>query len=202
MRKYRMQNRFLWILGLLTFAGCAEYTPKPHGYPKVEFPERAYQQPETDCPYQLTIPTYARLEFDRTTDMEKCWYNVVYAPFDATLHLTYIEFDNVAQLDSLTEDAYKLAMKHTIKATEIKEKESIDTSSDNLIMKYDLFGNTATPFMFYITDGKKHYLQGSFYFNNYTEADSVKPVFDFVKVDIEKMISDLKWKGTLGSSEN
>jgi gliding motility-associated lipoprotein GldD len=171
--------------------GCSSYTPKPHGYPKINYPEKNYKTVATKCPFELTIPTYASLNPDTTTD--SCWYNLNFLPFDATLHLTYMGFNSLNELDSLTEDAYTMAMKHTIKATEIREIDQVDTSSGNLIMKYDLFGNTATPFNFYITDGKKHFLRGSFYFNQHTKTDSVEPIYRFIMTDLEKLIANLRW---------
>lgn len=173
-------------------SGCGNYTPKPHGYPKVDYPEKQYKTVETQCPFYLTIPTYSTLEKD-LSDSQACWYNLRYLPFDATLHLTYRTFTSIEELDSLTEDAHLLAMKHTIKATEIREMDKVDTSSGNLIMTYDLFGNTATPYNFYITDGRKHFIRGSFYFNQHTKTDSVEPIYHFLKTDIEKMIAEMRW---------
>jgi len=55
-------------------------------------------------------------------------------------------------------------------------------------MIYDLQGKTATPFNFYITDEKKHYLRGAFYFNQKTTRDSVMPIYDFINEDIMRSI--------------
>lgn len=190
---HRYTLAFIAVGLALLISSCGQYTPKPHGYPRIEYPEKKYVTVNPDCPFSLTIPTYSSLQKDTKDDANPCWYNLRYLPFDATLHLTYREFSSIEELDSLTEDAYTMAMKHTIKAIEIRELDQIDTASGNMIMKYDLFGNTATPFNFYVTDGKKHFLRGSFYFNNSTATDSVAPIYAFLKEDMEKMIADVRW---------
>ena len=60
--------RILIILILIisiTFTSCEEenYTPKPRIYPKIEFPERAYKDSETDfCAFTFQQPTATNVE--------------------------------------------------------------------------------------------------------------------------------------------
>lgn len=113
--------------------------------------------------------------------------------FDATIYLSYKELSSPSDLHKLSEEAYKLAMKNNIKADVINETEIFDTVSGNFGVLYDLYGETATPFNFYITDRKKHYIRGAFYFDEYTKTDSVSPVFDFLRVDILNVLNTLEW---------
>ena len=61
-------------------------------------------------------------------------------------------------------------------------------------MLYNLTGNTATNFQFYVTDSNSHFLRGSLYFNIKTNNDSIAPVLSFLEADIIRMIESLKWK--------
>lgn len=186
-------------LGLLIslcslLSGCAEYTPKPYGYPRIHFPERGYIKFTPSCHYSFEIPTYALMELDTHETAEPCWYQIRFPYFDATIYLTYKPVENEEHLYTLSEEAYKLAMKNRIKADVINEIELSDSFNGNQGVLYELYGETATPFNFYVTDQKNHYLRGAFYFDQYTKTDSVAPVFDFLKVDIMHMIKTLEWK--------
>lgn len=180
-------------------SSCSEYTPKPHGFPRIEFPERSYQLTRLNAPYLFEVPDYAVLEPDSDPNTEQHWYNLNFPQFDATVHLSYKSFGTQDALDSLTEDAYKLAMKHTIKAEDIRETEIVDTVTGNYGVLYDFYGRTATPFNFYITDEKRHFIRGAFYFNQHASSDSVAPIFDFLKEDLIHLIETLQWKRSIES---
>jgi len=191
----RMSKQLAYILciGLLVSA-CADYIPKPKAYPRIYFPERTFEAIETDCPFSFEIPTYSKL-VPYTADDEPCWYNLQYPQFNATLHLSYIEMKSIADLDSLTEDAYKMVFKpHLQRAEEIIEREISDTAKGFTGLIYDLEGKTATPLNFYITDRKKHFFRGSFYFNTKTTRDSVLPIYNFINEDIMRSIKTFEFE--------
>lgn len=185
-------RKFLFFILPVAMVGCTEYTPRPKGYPRIEFPEKAYTKSDSTAPFRFEIPVYARLVPDQDFNAEPFWYNLYFPGFDATLHLSYKALRSEKALDSLIEDARKLVFKHTIKAEEIEERE-VRNSFGNTGMFYDLSGNTATPLNFFMTDQKRHYIRGAFYFNNYTERDSVAPVAEFVKEDVLHLIRTLQF---------
>lgn len=171
---------------------CKEdYIPKPRGFQRIEFPERTYNIFNSECGFAMEIPVYANAVSDFHPQAEKCWYNIEFPTMGATLHISYKSFKSENELFKLTEDARTLVYKHTIKADEIYETQI----SNNVLqgMLYELSGNTATQFQFYVTDNKKHYLRGSLYFNTKTNNDSIAPVLDFLKQDIVHGLEKLKW---------
>lgn len=174
--------------------GCTNYTPKPKAYPKINYPNRGEKMIETNCPFSLSIPTYSFLE-PYQNEENTCWHNIIYTPFNATLHLSYIPIEGQEDLDSLTEDVYKLVFKpHLQRAEEIIEREISDSSKGLTGMIYDLEGKTATPFNFFVSDGHSHFLRGSFYFNAKTERDSVLPIYNFINKDILRTIKSIQFK--------
>jgi gliding motility-associated lipoprotein GldD len=192
------KNKINIILLLLTYfiTGCGDIlSPKPHGYPRVYFPERQYERwDSSECLYSFEIPVYTKMINDKkyTHDIP-CWYNLFFAPFNATLHISYHEFMNEKQYDSLFEDTRKLVYKHTIRADDIEEIE-INSSDGNLEgILYHLKGNTATNLSFYLTDLESNYFRGALYFNERTTPDSIAPVFKFIKKDVIHLISTFKW---------
>jgi len=182
------------IICILFALSCSNYTPKPKAYPKINYPESGIISTETDCPFSIQIPRYSELVPYHAED-KNCWYNINFNHFDATLHLSYIPIKGQNDLDSLTEDAYKLVFKpHLQRAEEIIEREISDTIRGLSGMIYDLQGKTATPFNFFVSDGQNHFLRGSFYFNSKTKRDSVLPIYNFINKDILKTIKSIQFK--------
>jgi len=178
---------------IVLFSACQDYLPKPHAYPRVVYPIKEYMQTISDCPFTFETPVYSKLVPYGSEN--NCWYNLEYTPFDATLHLSYVPINSTADLDSLAEDAYRMVFKpHLQRAEEIIEREISDSTTGLFGMIYDLEGKTATPFNFYITDGKENFFRGSFYFNKNTKRDSVLPIYHFLNEDIMRSIVTFRFK--------
>lgn len=191
----RASKLVVYILGCsFLMVGCKDFTPKPKAYPRIYYPKRNFITIDTDCPFTFGIPSYSKL-VPYTQSKESCWYNLQYPQFNATLHLSYVKINAMSDLDSLTEDAYKMVFKpHLQRAEEIIEREIRDTTKGITGLIYDLQGKTATPLNFYITDNKKHFFRGSFYFNSRTSQDSVMPIYNFINEDIMRSIGSFKFK--------
>ena len=91
------------------------------------------------------------------------------------------------------EDSRKLAFKHTVKATGIDEG-TIKIPRNNVYgIFYSIEGNTASSSQFILTDSTKNFLRGALYFNEKPQEDSIQPIVNFIKTDIDRMIKTLKW---------
>lgn len=182
------------IIFLNACGGSEVPMPKPPIYPRIDYPKKNYKPITENGPFSFEIPQYATLKTDNERGGESYWYNIDYAPFDATLHLSYYPVNSLSELDSLTEDTRKLAYKHAFKADEITGIELSKTDDKVYGIMYLIDGNTATNLNFYLTDSTHHFLRGALYFNQKTKTDSIAPVFQFLKQDIEQMIGTMKWK--------
>ncbi|MFI5221493.1 MAG: gliding motility lipoprotein GldD [Bacteroidia bacterium] len=186
-------NFILWFSSVLfLFESCEQaVTPKPRGFQRIQFPKKEFKSFTSDCGFTASIPVYSTMITDTFPGSEKCWYNLFYEPFNATLHLSYKPVRNREELVKMTEDSRTLVYKHTIRADEIYET---FISNDYIHgMLYELSGNTATSFQFFVTDSTHHYLRGALYFNVKTNNDSVAPVLKFLKYDVIKMLESLRW---------
>src|SRR5574343_119616 len=110
-------NRFLVPVVLLcvvfTMASCNDdYTPKPRGFQRFEFPAKQYKTHQNDCGFSFEIPDYAVVLTDFTAEQQKCWFNVYYQPYNATLHISYDKVSSPKELERLAEDARTLVYKH------------------------------------------------------------------------------------------
>lgn len=184
----------LWLsLSLITSCGN-DYSPKPRGYFKIDLPQKDYQTYNSDCPFTFEYPVYASIVTDSARNAMPCWKDVVYTGLNGRIHLSYEPITSKAQFNQLTEDAHTFVFKHTVKATSIDE--SIINMPDKKVygIYYTIDGNAASPVQFFLTDSSKNYLRGALYFNEQPRLDSIQPVLDFVKKDIDVMIRSFKWK--------
>lgn len=187
----------LWAVGLLavTAWGCQQhYSPKPRGYFRIEFPEKTYTTVSGDCPYTFNIPVYAKMEPDRSADAQPCWVDVHFPQFNARIHLSYMPVSGADNFNELVEDARTFAFNHTVKATAIDQQRIRHPETGVYGLKYEISGNTASNIQFFVTDSTRHYLRGALYFHEKPRLDSIQPVLEFLKADIDTLIGSLRWK--------
>lgn len=183
---------FMLLTGLAILSGCNDdYIPKPRGFQRIDFPKRTYTPTPTDCGFTMDVPVYGSLVKDNHPTAEKCWFNLHYLPFGATLHLSYKTFNGRAELIKLSEDARTLVYKHTIKAEEIYETQISNAYLSGML--YELSGETATNFQFFVMDSTGHFVRGALYFNTKTNSDSVAPVLNFLKEDVIHSLESLRF---------
>ncbi|MEX1003642.1 MAG: gliding motility lipoprotein GldD [Crocinitomicaceae bacterium] len=178
---------------LLLIVACGgeevEFYPKPHGYMRLDFPEREYLRYEADCGYSFEIPQYFKVQ-----DKEACNKDIVIDRFNASLFLTYLPVDT--NLNMNIEYSRKLVYDHSIKADEIKEAQIRNPENKAYGMKYNIVGNAASPYQFYVTDSIHHFLRGALYFNVRPNYDSLKPSLEYIVKDIDNLIETVEWKQT------
>lgn len=182
------------FLFLSACGGNHDYSPKPRGYFRITFPKKEYREYNTGCPYTFSYPKYAIIEPDKAKGAKSCWVNMQFPQFKATLHLSYQPVTSKKVFNELVEDARTFAFKHTVKATSIDE--GVIGYPDRKVygIYYTIDGNTASSAQFFLTDSTKNYLRGALYFNSEPRLDSIQPVLNFIKKDMEVMIKSFKWK--------
>lgn len=191
----RLTYMFAALAILLTAMGCGRQqkpTPKPRGYFRIDLPEREYQSLEIDCPYSFEYPKYSQIIQDPGKTGKPCWINIHFPEFNGDIHISYKQVKG--NLKTYTEDARKLAYKHTVKAEAIAEQAYRDTQRNVYGIFYDLKGNVASPAQFYLTDSSRHFIRGSLYFRTEPNQDSLDPVIRFVKKDMRRLMETLEWK--------
>jgi len=193
---------FLGIIILLGVIACnSEYHPetKKKGYFMIEFPEKEYRTfDEPGYPYTFEYPVYAKITRDTLFFGEitenPWWINVDIPHFNGKIHVSYKGIRNKAHLDSLVNDAFKMAYrKHTEVSTGIDDS-LMQTPNGIEGIYYSLKGNTATANQFFLTDSTRHFLRGALYFDATPNEDSLGIVNDFLKQDLKHLINTLKWR--------
>lgn len=171
------------------------YTPKPRGYFRINFPEKIYRQLDSIYPYKFEYPEYVKITPDRQALHETNWINLDFHTFRGKVHLSYKRVANTELLNRYTEDARTLALKHIPKASSIEQQLIAVPEHKVYGLIYNIRGlGAASPYQFYVTDSTSHFLRGALYFDAVPNADSLMPVIDFVKKDIDHLIQTIEWK--------
>ncbi len=193
-------NHLLWIVCLCCLVGsCTSELPdpKPRGYPKVEYPDRTYQQFDTGfCAFAFEYPAYATVEQDTAFFEEvpanPCWFDLYFQDFEGRIHFSYYPIDSEANWETLRDDAFEMADVHQKRANSIDE---IRISKPGGVggLAFDIKGPAASPYQFFLTDSSKHFLRAALYFNTQARPDSLAPIVEFVKEDISHLIETFEW---------
>lgn len=180
------------LLALVPISCKKKYTPKPKAYYRIDFPEKAYSNYNTDFPYSFDHLSSAKIIEDKSKGAENYWINIQYPEYKATIHLSYKNVDD--NLEAYMEDSRKMAYKHSIKADAIAEQVYLNPKDNVYGMIYRIKGNTASSLQFVATDSTSHFLRGALYFRTHPNQDSLAPVIKYIDQDVIRLMESLKWK--------
>lgn len=188
------------VLLFTTLTACnSPYTYKKKGYFAIDFPEKEYRLfDQPGYPYTFEYPVYANIIKDTSFFDSKpenpWWINIDIPWFRGRIYVSYKDIRSRNQMDSLVNDAFKMAYKqHTEVSTGIDD--SLMRTPNNVEgIYYTLKGNTATANQFFLTDSTRHFLRGALYFDATPNEDSLGIVNDFLKTDLRHLINTLKWR--------
>jgi gliding motility-associated lipoprotein GldD len=212
------RNCFLPVaLCLLLFACNSPYISKKRGYFNIALPQRSYQKfDRKDFPYSFEYPVYAQIVKDSTyfdaNPEDTFWINIDFPQFQGRIFLSYkviggkslykIKQPDGSYKDSLEtnvfdkmrNDAFALTNKNDVVANSINDS-LINTPNGVSGVFFKVGGNAATSKQFFLTDTTRNFIRGALYFDVTPNADSLKPVQDFLQVDMDHMINTFRWKG-------
>lgn len=186
-----MNRLWAMALGAMLLVGC-DPTPvaRPVGYIRIGLPSQEnyvdYAREGCDFTAQLNAESAVRLK-----DSSECWVDVVYPTIMSTIQLTYKPVQE--DLETLVEDAQKLAYKHTLKASGMREQFFAYPEKQVYGMYYEMSGASASTTQFYATDSAHHFLRGVLYHYSIPNPDSLAPVTDFMREEMLQLISTIEW---------
>jgi gliding motility-associated lipoprotein GldD len=184
---------FFLLLPVMFLHSCQEdFSPKPRGYFRIDVPEKSYRTFDGDCPFAFEYPSYAEIEPETGANSEPCWMNLDFGKFQGKIHLSYKNIKGDA--DRHIEQTRQLTYKHISKATDIRENTIMNSEQKVYGILYEVKGDAASPMQFFLTDSTRHFVRGALYFNAPPNSDSIAPVLNFIRQDIDKMINSFEWK--------
>lgn len=196
---FRWMIAFAMVYGLLTIVSSCNspFTPKPRGYFQIEFPERKYQVfDQPGYPYSFEYPVYSNVVKDSTFFGEATenpwWVNIDFPQFSGKIYISYKQI-GANKFDKLLNDAFNLTNKHSQKAYSIDD--SLMITPNNITgMFFNVGGDVATSYQFFLTDSTNHFLRGALYFEASPNQDSIGVVNNFVAQDMRHLINTFRWK--------
>jgi gliding motility-associated lipoprotein GldD len=205
----------LFTIYYLLTACNSTYTSKKTGYFKIDFPERKYTSfHQEGFPYTFEYPVYAQVVKDSTyfdqDTQNPYWINLDFPQLGGRIFLSYkaiggkstykVKQPNGTYKDSLgtnvfelmVNDAFKLTSKNETVATSIKDS-LFHTKNGITGVFFSVGGNAATAKQFFMSDTSRNFFRGALYFDVTPNADSLRPVVEFLQKDIDHLINTFKW---------
>ena len=194
--RIRIFEFIIFNVVLITCVACHHVsTPKPYGYYRITVPDTAYipfssnHSPFAKYPYSFALSRNALVQ---PRADEPYWINLYYPALDATIHCSYKSVRN--NLRELTNDALEFVYRNASFANSIPEREYAHPEAKVYGVLFDLEGNTASSCQFFITDSTRHFFRASVYCNCPPNADSLAPVYNYLRTDVIKMVETFEWK--------
>lgn len=163
--------------------------PKPKGYFRITVPTHEYDTLPQALPYNFFKNKAGKWEVNKRNPL---WGDIYYPTLRARIQITYKPVDN--NIDTLLAESQKLAFKHTVKASGMREMVFENKASKSFGLLYEINGNAASPYQFFITDSTQHFIRGAVYFFSSPNADSLKPATEFIEQDVKTLMESVKWR--------
>jgi len=189
---------FLLLMALLAAMACnSPFVPKPRGYFAVPLPAKSYRLFDSaGFPYRFEYPVYANVVKDSTffdaQPENPWWINLDVPSLNGRIYLSYKQIGN-GNFGKLVNDAFKLTNKHNYKASSIDDSLLLNPQGVTGIF-FNVGGNAASAYQFFLTDSSRHFLRGALYFEAPPNADSLQPMNDFLKQDLLHLVQTLQWR--------
>lgn len=180
------------LLPILLLASCAsDPVPKPRGYFRIDLPPTAYTSWTDSTTFSAELPAYAKVAA-RPTQNDARWFDVRFPKQRATVHLTWSPVGD--QLQDLIQDAHRFKSQHQAMAAKIESKRVLRDSARVFGSVFNVEGDVASPLVFYFTDSTDNFLYGALYFDARPNADSLAPVTERIRSDVQHMAATLAWR--------
>lgn len=183
-----MKPLYLYLIALFFACGCSEYTPKPRGYFRIEPPEASYETFEaSEVPCAFGVSTAAEVK-ELPGGLQ-----IAYPSLQATLYCTYIPTTRDKLAADLSESR-SLVARQAERAEGIRERAYSNPPASVYGLLFLIEGQTAAPIQFALTDSLSRFFRGALYYSCEINPDSLQPVTDYLRKDVEAMIESFRWK--------
>lgn len=191
--------KFLPLILLILLVSCQQeetYLPKPRGYFRIELPAHEYQALNKKAPYNFEHSIHTKIINDPHFLAQEYWIEMKYPQFDAEVDISYKPIrQSMDSLIGYVNTSHKLTRKHGVRATKIDEYKTTagrDKSYDAVV--FELEGDVPSYFHWYAHDSTNHFVRAALYFNTAEKGDSLKPIIEYIKLDMMHMLNTLEFK--------
>lgn len=187
----------LAVLGIaISCVSCRnDYVPKPKAYMRIAVPQKQYRDFDSAAyGFSFRLPVYASVQ---EVEVKKGyantqWLDICVPSLHAKIYLSYVRNPN---LDSCITSTLFFIQRHMAKATGVDEREIYEPQEHRFGYLYHIKGrDVASPYQFYLTDSNRHFVRGSLSFATTPNNDSLAPLIEFLKTDIDTLLATWEWR--------
>lgn len=191
-----MKKAILILPLLMIFIACEEtsYIPKPPTYLRLELPEHTYTAFDDECNYAFELADLYRISNSTEENGTTCNKRIDLGPLNGMAYLRYWDIDGERPLAFYVNSANDEVDRHKLKANNIEDEQIIRSEDRVFGTLFELQGDVATPFQFYLTDSTDKFLYCEVLFNTTPKYDSLKPSLDYLKKDLKHLLNTFEWK--------
>lgn len=182
------------LIIVFTLLSCEEetYIPKPPTYLRIDLPDHEYKVFDSECSYEFNLSTSYEIEDAPSEEVSSCNKRVDLGPLNGIAFLRYWKIEK--PLAYYINNANDEIDRHKIKATNIVDDRIIRSEDRVFGTVFELQGDVATPYQFYLTDSLNHFVYCEVLFNSTPNYDSLKPSLEYFRTDLDEIIESFKWK--------
>jgi gliding motility-associated lipoprotein GldD len=183
---------FILLLGLFACSNDDLLIPKPPTYLRLNLPKHSYSTYKAACGFSFESAKIFKIKdvFDQQ-GLKTCHKDIELGPLNGIIHFSFIDMKE--PLATYVNFANDKVDEHKVKATAIDDITLINKKNKVYGVLFELQGDVASPFQFYLTDSVSKFVSGVVYFNCKPNFDSLKPSLDYLKNDLLKLTTSFKW---------
>ncbi|MBI1838643.1 MAG: hypothetical protein HYR91_15365 [Flavobacteriia bacterium] len=183
---------FLIFIIVLSCGNEVINIPKPPTYLRLDLPKHEYIHFTDHCDYTFDISKLYQVKKVTDNTGETCHKDIELGPLNGVIHFSYINMTE--PLSKYVNYSIDKVDEHKIKASAIEDIKILRPQDRVFGTMFELQGDVASPFQFYLTDSTTRFISGVVYFNSRPNYDSLKPSLEYLKVDLVKMLNSFQWK--------
>ena len=189
-----MRN-YICVIFIVLF-GCENYfLPKQSAYLRLDYPKPEYKLiDDKDFPFFFEANTILSEISDIDINPESIDFIINYNQLNAQINFQYKNVNSSEKLNAYILDLKRTIETHSMMANSVKIKDYSLKEKNIFGRIFDLSGNVASPYQFYLTDSINNIISGLVYFNIKPNYDSILPAINYIENDIIHLIESFDWK--------
>lgn len=199
-----MDKKRLMVLSMLLAAvllgACRsrnDEIPKPRAYLRIDMPEHEYLVCDTALlPFSFERSRLTALEWKENPDRSQDkWFTLAYPEYKGYLFLSYKKIKGAKELKAQVDTSYRFVEDNFHYSSGVDERRFVDSRNRLFGTTYHLKGqNVASTYQFWLTDSVSHFLRGALYIDVTPNNDSLAPVLEYMKRDIDHLMETVRWR--------
>ena len=189
-----MRN-YICVIFIVLF-GCENYfLPKQSAYLRLDYPKPEYKLiNDKDFPFFFEANTRLSEISDIDINLRSIDFIINYNQLNAQINFQYKNVNSNEKLNAYILDLKMTIETHSTMANSVKIKDYSLKEKNIFGRIFDLSGDVASPYQFYLTDSTNNIISGLVYFNIKPNYDSILPAINYIENDIIHLIESFDWK--------